>query len=442
MKSEALSKLIMEKKAKVGVIGLGYVGLPLGIECVKKGFDTLGFDVDEEKIEFLRENKSYIKHIPSENIAQANSTGRFDYTTEFSRMAEPDILLICVPTPLNQYREPDMSYIVNNANIIKQYLRKGQLVVLESTTYPGTTDTLLRNILDESGLTMGEDYFLAFSPEREDPGNIDFSTSTIPKVVGGVDFISGKLATEFYSQIINKAVQVNTAAEAEATKLTENIFRAVNIALVNELKVIFDKMGMDIWEILDAASTKPFGFMRFEPGPGWGGHCIPVDPFYLTWKAREFELSTKFIELAGEVNVTMPKWIVKRLQDALNDRERSVKGSQILMMGMAYKRDIDDTRESPALEIMEIIKGMGARVDFHDPHVPEIPMTRHHQDLAGLKSVELTPEVVASYDAVLIVTDHTAVDYEMLALNARLLLDTRGVYHKKHPHLKDKVLSV
>ena len=442
MVSEKLNELIGNNKAKIGVIGLGYVGLPLAIECVLKGYDTLGFDVDEQKIEYLGKGQSYIKHIPSERVTRANETGKFDYTVDFARLAEPDILLICVPTPLNKYREPDMSYIINNANIIKKYLRKGQLVVLESTTYPGTTDTLLKNILDESGLVLGDDYFLAFSPEREDPGNADFSTSTIPKIVGGVDPVSGDLATEFYSRIITKAVRVNTAAEAEATKLTENIFRSVNIALVNELKVIFDKMGMDIWEILDAASTKPFGFMRFEPGPGWGGHCIPVDPFYLTWKAREYELSTKFIELAGEVNVTMPKWIVKRLQDALNDHQRSVKGSRILLMGMAYKRDIDDTRESPSLVIQEILGEMGAHVDYHDPHVPAIPITRKFSELAGLKSVELTPEVIASYDAVLIVTDHAAVDYEMLAENAKLLLDTRGVYHKKYPDLKDKVLSV
>ncbi len=426
--ASSLLHRIEDRTATVGIIGLGYVGLPLAIAFAERGFAVLGFDIDPSKIESIARGESYIKHLDGGRLAGTVREGRLKATSDFLRLGEPDAILVCVPTPLTPQREPDMSYVEKTARQIKPCLRQGQLVVLESTTYPGTTDELIRDILEESGLRCGEDFFLAFSPEREDPGNPDYGTTTIPKVIGGVDPVSGDLAEALYSRAIARTVRVSTARAAEATKLVENIFRAVNIALVNELKVVYDAMGVDVWEVLDAAETKPFGFMRFNPGPGWGGHCIPLDPFYLAWKAREYGQPTKFIELAGEVNVEMPHWVVEKLLLALNDRRKAVKGSRVLILGIAYKRDIDDPRESPAFELMSRLMALGAEVSYHDPHIPSLPRMRSWPDLPPLDSLPLTPENIAGHDVILLVTDHRAVDYELVAEHASLIVDTRGVY--------------
>jgi UDP-N-acetyl-D-glucosamine dehydrogenase len=429
--AELLLKSIRGGKTHVGIIGLGYVGLPLALAFAEKDFKVTGFDIDEEKIRLLRDGKNYIKHMDAAKVANTLKTKPITATTDFGKLGEPDALIIAVPTPLTPQREPDMTYVVKTTEAVAKHLRKGQLVVLESTTYPGTTDELVKDILEaKTGLKMGQDFFLAFSPEREDPGNPNFHTATIPKVVGGVDAVSGDLAQTLYDKVIAKTVRVSSARAAEAAKLTENIFRAVNIALVNELKIVYDKMGINVWEVLDAAATKPFGFMRFNPGPGWGGHCIPLDPFYLSWKAREYGVSPKFIELAGEVNVAMPLYVVNKLQEALNEAGKAMKGAKILLMGMAYKKDIDDTRESPSLEVMHLLDKLGSKYDYHDPHVPVLQLTRHSPEKAGFKSVELSAANVGSYDAVLIVTDHTKVDYAGLAKNAKLIVDSRGVYQK------------
>ncbi len=448
--AESLMKRIGSREATAGIIGMGYVGLPLALAFVEKGFRVIGFDVDPSKIEKLNRGEGYIKHLDGGRVAQARATNRFEATGDFARLSEADAILICVPTPLTPQREPDMTYVDKAGHQVRAALRPGQLIILESTTYPGTTDERLRAILESpssstsnsqpithnsklitrnppSALHCGVDFFLAFSPEREDPGRKDFTTTTTPKVVGGVDEASGDLAQALYDQIIAKTVRVSSARAAEATKLVENIFRAVNIALVNELKMIYDKMGIDVWEVLDAASTKPFGFMRFNPGPGWGGHCIPLDPFYLSWKAKEFGATAKFIELAGEINVKMPEYVIEKLTLALNERQKSVKGAKILLLGIAYKKDIDDPRESPAFEIMELLHGLGAEVSYHDPHIPEIGPTRRHPDKRGLRSEPLTDRLLAAQDAVIIVTDHQAVDYALVAKHAPLIIDTRGV---------------
>jgi UDP-N-acetyl-D-glucosamine dehydrogenase len=432
MADNLLSK-ITSQGALVGIIGLGYVGLPLALAFIEKGYRVLGFDVDPAKVEALREGQSYIKHLDPARVVAAAGTGRFAATTDFGRLDEPDAILVCVPTPLTAQREPDMSYVIGSAQKIRDRLRRGQLVVLESTTYPGTTDELVLGILEQSGLRMGQDFYLAFSPEREDPGNRDFSTTTIPKVVGGVDQTSLTLAKALYDQAIARTVPVSSARAAEAAKLTENIFRAVNIALVNELKVVYDRMGIDVWEVLDAASTKPFGFMRFNPGPGWGGHCIPLDPFYLAWKAREYGVSTKFIELAGEVNVEMPHYVVSKLQLALNDRTKALKGTRVMILGIAYKKDIDDPRESPAFEVFDLLRRLGAALSYHDPHIPRMPSMRSWPQLPPMESLPLTPETLAAHDAVLIVTDHSVVDYDLVLAHAPLVVDTRGVYRNPHP---------
>ena len=421
---------IVAKEAVIGIIGLGYVGLPLGLTFAEKGFKVLGFDVDPKKVTALDRGESYIKHLDAARVAAAAKAGTLKATTDFARLTEADAILICVPTPLTPQREPDMSYVVDTTRAVKERLRKGQLVVLESTTYPGTTDELVRGILEKTGLVAGKDFYLAFSPEREDPGNPTYKTANIPKVVGGFDQDSGDLAEALYQQAISSTVRVSSARAAEAAKLTENIFRAVNIALVNELKVIYDAMGIDVWEVLDAASTKPFGFMRFNPGPGWGGHCIPLDPFYLAWKAREFGRSTKFIELAGEVNVEMPHFVVQKLLLALNDRGKAVKGSKVLILGLAYKKDIDDPRESPAFELVDLIQKLGASIAYHDPHVPRAPRMRNWPHLPEMTSQALTPELLAAQDAVVIVTDHSAVDYDLVVANASLVVDTRGIYRE------------
>ena len=428
----SLLSRVNNRSAMVGIIGLGYVGLPLALAFTEKGYRVLGFDVDQKKIEAIAAKRSYIKHLDGGRLAAAVDSGLLTAITDFARLSEPDALLICVPTPLTPQREPDMRYVVDTARQIRAALRPGQLVVLESTTYPGTTDELLKDILESPAvgsptLRCGVDFFLAFSPEREDPGNPDYGTTTIPKVVGGVDEASTVLADTLYAAAINRTVRVSSARTAEAAKLTENIFRAVNIALVNELKMVFDRMGIDIWEVLDAAETKPFGFMRFNPGPGWGGHCIPLDPFYLAWKAREFGEPTRFIELAGDINVKMPEFVVHKLLLAFNQRGRALKGAKVLVLGLAYKRDIDDPRESPAFEVIEKLLHLGAEVSYHDPYVPVAPRMRSWPDLPEMRSVELSAATLSASDAVVLITDHRAVDYDLVLATAPLIVDTRGV---------------
>lgn len=431
----SLTEKLQTREALIGVIGLGYVGLPLALSYAEKGFRVLGFDVDPTKVEKIKEGVGYIAHLEPERIAQAVKRELFTATEDFGRLGEPDALLVCVPTPLTKHRTPDLKYVVETGNRMAECLRPGQLVVLESTTYPGTTDDLLQGILDQSGLTVGQDYFLAFSPEREDPGRKDFTTTTIPKVVGGVDEGSGRVAQALYGAVMEQVVTVSSARVAEASKLTENIYRAVNIALVNELKVVFDRMGIDVWEVLDAAETKPFGFRRFNPGPGWGGHCIPLDPFYLSWKAKEVGLTTRFIELAGEVNVQMPSYVVEKLQTALNDREKSVRGSQVLVLGIAYKKDIDDPRESPAFEVIDLLLSLGAVVSYHDSHIAEAPRMRSWPHLPVMRSVELTESALKQADAVVLITDHAAVDYQRVLEHASLIVDTRGVFDRTKPNV-------
>lgn len=426
MKNKLIARF-KSKEALVGIVGLGYVGLPLMLRYSTTGFRVLGFDIDHSKIERLNAGRSYIEHIPAEKIAAARGTG-FEATADFSRTSECDALILCVPTPLNKYREPDMSFVLNTTDAIKPYLRAGQVVSLESTTYPGTTEEELLPRVQENGLKVGEDIFLVYSPEREDPGNPNFETRNIPKVIGGHTAACLQVGIALYEQAIDKIISVSSTKAAEMTKLLENIHRAVNIGLVNEMKIVADRMGVDIFEVIDAAATKPFGFTAFYPGPGLGGHCIPIDPFYLTWKAREYGINTRFIELAGEVNSGMPTWVVGKLADALNDRQKSICGSRILVLGIAYKKNVDDMRESPSVQLMEILRGKGADVEYSDPHVPVFPKMREHR--FDLSSVALTPERVAGYDLVLLATDHSAFDYNMLKKNARLLVDTRGVYRE------------
>ena len=438
MTSERAQELlgrIRDRNARVAIVGLGYVGLPLGLTFCEKGFDVLGFDVDRAKVDVLEAGGTYIVHLGAERVKRALETKRFHATTDFERLAECDAILIAVPTPLTAQREPDMRFVIATAEAVRNRLRPGQLIVLESTTYPGTTDELVRSTLEETGLVAGKDFFLAFSPEREDPGNPHFDTKTIPKIVGGIDAESTALSVALYELAIDRVIAVSSARAAEATKLTENIFRAVNIALVNELKVIYDRMGIDIWEVLDAAETKPFGFMRFNPGPGLGGHCIPLDPFYLTWKVREYGVATRFIELAGEVNVSMPRYVVDKLARALNAQKKPVNGSRVLLLGLAYKKNVDDTREAPSFELMHLLREDGATVDYHDPHVPETPAKRSFPDLVKQTSVPLTAENIAGYDAILIATDHAAVDYALVAEHALLIIDTRGVYRAPRPNV-------
>jgi len=414
------------RRATIGIIGMGYVGLPLARAFAGQGFRVLGFDIDPAKVSQLNAGESYIRHIGNEAVAAMLRQG-FRATADMAECRDCDAILVCVPTPLTRQREPDMTYIVSTSEAIRPHLRAGQLVVLESTTYPGTTAEVMRPILEQSGLKSGQDFFLAFSPEREDPGNPNFETSTIPKVVGGDGVLARDAACVMYNQIVPRTVAVSSAETAEAVKLTENIFRSVNIALVNELKVIYSRMGIDIWEVIDAAKSKPFGFMPFYPGPGLGGHCIPIDPFYLTWKAREYEVATRFIELAGEVNVAMPAYVIDKLASALDERfAKAVNGARILVLGVAYKKNIDDTRESPALKIMEMLEARRAKVDFYDPCCPVIGPIREHPELTGRKSIAWSRQALQSYDAALIVTDHDGVDYEELVACSRLVVDTRN----------------
>jgi UDP-N-acetyl-D-glucosamine dehydrogenase len=412
---------------KIAIVGLGYVGLPLSFQFARSGITVLGLDIDTTKVDSLNQGRSYIKHIPSESVAEIVQSGSFSASSDFSRVREVSAIIICVPTPLNKNREPDISYIIETGKSIGRYLEKGTLVVLESTTYPGTTDEDLREVLEiGSGLEAGRDFHLAFSPEREDPGNPDSKVALIPKVVGGYTPACLQKAVDLYSKAVKTVVPVSSCRVAEATKLLENTFRGVNIALVNELKVVYSAMGIDVWEVINAAKTKPFGFMPFYPGPGLGGHCIPIDPFYLTWKAREYGQNTRFIELAGEINTSMPSYVVNRLIDALNDRQKAVKGSSILVLGLAYKPNVDDERESPSYFLMEMLSARGARVAFYDPYVPIIRPTREHAHWTGNKSVEWNRETISSFDAVLISTNHASVNYKELAEWAPCIIDARN----------------
>jgi len=413
---------IGNRTAHVGVIGLGYVGLPLVMEFAGAGFPVTGFDIDRRKVDLLKEGKSYIKHI---DIAPLRSRKvNFSATADFSKLNDMECILVCVPTPLSKNREPDMTYVFNTTKAITQYLRRGQLVILESTTYPGTTDDDMRAILEESGLKAGTDFYLAFSPEREDPNNKDFSLKTVPKVVGGYTKDCLSAAKALYDTIVDRTVPVSSTRAAEATKLLENIYRSVNIALVNELKVLFDRMDIDVWEVIEAAKTKPFGFQAFYPGPGLGGHCIPIDPFYLTWKAREYDFSTRFIELAGEINTQMPYYVVQKTMEALNEKGKSLKGSKLLILGVSYKPDIDDDRESPAFAIMELFQREGAILDYSDPYIPRLKKSRKFD--FNKASLKLTPKALKEYDGVVIVTNHSAFDYKLIEKHAQLIVDTRN----------------
>ncbi|MEX0725580.1 MAG: nucleotide sugar dehydrogenase [Planctomycetaceae bacterium] len=424
--SHALEPAIRNKSAQIGVIGLGYVGLPLIRAFSKAGYRCLGFDVDQSKVDKLLAGKSYIKHIDAQQMTALIQEKKFEPTSDMSRLKEADCIIICVPTPLNDSRDPDLSYIEGTARSIAKALRPGQLVVLESTTYPTTTRDVVLPILAASGLKAGEDYYLAFSPEREDPGNPNFSAEGIPKVVGGYDPVSTNLACLMYGAAVVKVVPVTNMEVAEACKILENTYRAVNIALVNELKMLYDKMGIDVWEVIDAAKTKPFGFQAFYPGPGLGGHCIPIDPFYLTWLARKYGETTRFIELAGEINLHMPLYVINRLAEFLNDVGKPIKGSKIAMLGVAYKKDVDDPRESPSFELMKILLQRGAALSYNDPHVPELPKMRHYPDFPGMASQELTAEYLAAQDCVIIATDHSAYDYDFIVKHAKMVLDTRN----------------
>jgi len=426
MKNQLIEKL-NNKTAVIGVLGLGYVGLPLMLRYAEVGYKVLGIDIDQEKVDLLNDGKSYIEHIASENVAKAVERG-FEATADFSRATEADALILCVPTPLNKYREPDLSYVTDTTDAVLPYLRKGQVLSLESTTYPGTTEEELLPRIESTGLKVGEDVFLVYSPEREDPGNPDFTTHTIPKVVGGHTSVCMEVGEALYAPAIDQVVPVSSTKTAEMTKLLENIHRAVNIGLVNEMKIVADRMDIDIHEVIRAAATKPFGFVPYYPGPGLGGHCIPIDPFYLTWKAREYGVHTRFIELAGEVNTGMPRWVIGKVMDALNDRGKSLKGSRVLVLGIAYKSNVDDMRESPAVELMELLEEKGALVEYTDPHVAVFPKMREYN--FDLKSVEPTPERIAEYDMLLLATAHKLFDYDMFRKNAQLIIDTRGVYQE------------
>src|SRR5215213_269104 len=435
LKSVPVTNLIAhieERRATIGVIGLGYVGMPLSLVAATAGYKVIGFDIDAMRVAQINRGESFINHIPASAVLSALSHRRLEATAEFGRLGEPDAILICVPTPLTRHREPDLTYIEETARAIAARLRPGQLIVLESTTYPGTTEQIVKPILEKSGLKSGSDFFLAYSPEREDPGNPEFNTAKIPKVVGGDGAEALALANALYSQMVPHTVPVSSTATAEAVKLTENIFRAVNIALVNELKIVYTAMGIDIWEVIQAAETKPFGYMPFYPGPGLGGHCIPIDPFYLTWKAREYKVPTRFIELAGEINTSMPTYVVEQLARALDRQFRKgLNGSRILIIGIAYKKNVDDPRESPALVLMEMLEQRGADVEFFDPLIPVIPNTRQHPTLRGRRSVKFNPESLCGFSAALIVTDHDDVDYGALASAMPMIIDTRNVFMRK-----------
>ena len=455
-KQSSLIEKFGTKQVQVGVIGLGYVGLPLALLYARNGFRTTGFDTDSSKVQKLQSAQTYITHIPASLIAAEREHDRFQATAAFERLKEMDAIIICVPTPLDEHREPDVTYMRNTAETISRYLRPGQLIVLESTTYPGTTEELVLPILERSGLrcpimpyltdgvsasysdSSAIDFLVAFSPEREDPGNPSFQTHQIPKVIGGVNGPSARAAKALYSQVFDRSLLVSSSRAAEMTKLLENIYRCVNIALVNELKLLGLRMGIDIWEVIEAAKTKPFGYTPFYPGPGLGGHCIPIDPFYLTWKAREYDFPTRFIELAGEINSAMPDHVVAALGEALNQRRQCLKDAHILVLGVAYKRDIDDLRESPSLRIIELLRSHGARVDYQDPYFPRLHKMRHY-NFQDMSSVELTAQALGNYAAVLIATDHSSYDYPFIVRNAKLVIDTRNATRDIKEH-RDKIV--
>jgi UDP-N-acetyl-D-glucosamine dehydrogenase len=426
----SLESKINKREARIGIVGLGYVGLPLVKTFLSKGFEVLGFDIDEKKVEMLNQGKSYIKHFTAEELKTFLKKKKFQPITDFGLLAKADVIIICVPTPLDSHKNPDLSYVLTTTEVISKNLRRGQLVVLESTTYPGTTEEKMLPLLEAGGLKAGEDFYLAYSPERENPGDKVYTTEKIPKVVGGVTPRCKRVAKVLYDQIVVKTIPVSSPRVAEATKLMENIFRSVNIAMVNEMKMIFDRMGIDIWEVVEAASTKPFGFMTFLPGPGYGGHCIPVDPFYLAWKAKEVDHPTKFIELAGEINTLMPYYVVTKTIEALNKKGKSARGARILILGIAYKKDIDDQRESPALKIISLLQNKGAKVSYNDPYVHQ---SYGHRDYPGLelKSVALTEKMLKEFDAVIIATAHSDYDFEWIAENSSLIIDTRNAIKKK-----------
>jgi len=433
---EQLKERITRREYTVGVIGLGYVGLPLVLRFGEVGFRVMGFDIDNAKVEQLNRGASYIQHVAGHRVKALGETRRFEATTDLRRLAEPDAIIICVPTPLTEHRDPDLHFVEKTADAVAAALRRNQLVCLESTTYPGTTDEIVLPRLRAGGLRVGEDFFLAFSPEREDPGNTQFDTATIPKVVGGVTPACLTLATTLYAQAIKQVVPVTSTRVAEATKILENVYRAVNIALVNELKIAFERMGINVWDVIEAAKTKPFGFQPFYPGPGLGGHCIPIDPFYLTWKAREYGVATRFIELAGEINSGMPAYVIMKVMEALNERGKALKGSRVLVLGAAYKKDTDDSRESPGLEIMEELFHRGAKVDYSDPHLPRLPIVRKHR--IDLTSVPLTEASLREYDAVLLVTDHSKFPYDLIHRSASLIVDSRNAFRARQltgPHV-------
>ena len=427
--NKQLQEAIASKSAIIGIVGLGYVGLPLVRAFVGAGFRTMGFDVDREKVDELAAGRSYIEHISSHWISQCIKDGQFEPTADMKRLSEADVLLICVPTPLDESRDPDLQYVESTTRFIAATLRPGQLVVLESTTYPGTTRDVMLPILAKVGLKVGSDFFLAYSPEREDPGNPDFSAEGIPKVVGGIDPESLRLAELVYKQAVVQVIPVSNCEVAEACKILENTYRSVNIAMVNELKMLFDRLGLDIWEVVDAAKTKPFGFQAFYPGPGLGGHCIPIDPFYLSWVARKHGFPTRFIELAGEINAKMPQYVIDRVAQALNEHGKPVKGSKICVLGVAYKRDVDDPRESPSFALMELLGAAGADISYHDPHIPKLPKVRHY-DLPPMESVELTEDFLKGLDCLLIATDHSSCDYDFIVRHAPLVVDTRNATGK------------
>ena len=433
MINELLAR-IDEKTYTVGIIGLGYVGLPLMYTFHKEGMPVIGYDIDQTKVSNIQSGTPYIKHLGEEMMQSLSQSDRCAATTDFSRLTEADAVLLCVPTPLNQYREPDMSYVISTTETVAHHLREGQLVILESTTYPGTTEEVMIPLLEKhSGLIAGKDFYVAYSPEREDPGNPNFNTAKIPKVVGGHGEDALQLAQALYDTAIVQTVPVSDTKTAEAVKITENVFRAVNIALVNELKVVYAKMGIDVHEVLDAADTKPFGFMKFTPGPGLGGHCIPIDPFYLTWKAREFQENTRFIELAGEINTHMPQYVVEQTSKALNTHKKAVNGSRILLVGLAYKPNVDDMRESPTFELFHLLEELGADIAYYDPYIPTIPPTREHAHYTGKQSIEWNQETVAGFDAVLISTDHSDIDYAQLAEWSDCIIDTRNAMKSVTP---------
>jgi UDP-N-acetyl-D-glucosamine dehydrogenase len=451
MGAERKPEFFAGKDVKIGIIGCGYVGLPLALRFCDVGQRVTGFDVDKSKIDKLNAGESYIQHIPAEKIRAHVEAKRFDATTDFARLRAMDAVLICVPTPLDERREPDLSYVEKTAHSIAPNLERNQLIVLESTTYPGTTEELVLPILEKGGLRcpiaagsgasaedIATDFYLAFSPEREDPGNKQYGLAQIPKVVGGVNPPSGRAAAALYAQIVSRVVPVSCTRAAEMVKLLENIFRCVNIALVNELKQLCLRMGLDIWEIIDGAATKPFGFMPFYPGPGLGGHCIPVDPYYLSWKAREYDFAARFIELAGEVNTAMPYHVTEAVATALNERQKSIKGSKVLLLGVAYKKDVDDLRESPSLKLLELLAQRGAALDYNDPYFPALHKMRHY-DFSNLRSVELSPDRLASYDCVLIATDHTSYDYEAIVRHSKLVVDSRNATRRVKQH-REKIV--